>query len=95
MDGAGTGFPELSLLAPRNWRSVGSLGVRATTFSLSANAFSRSSNAFSRVSSSAFRWASCCSAAASCFWQEQTIAKGISIERTKSFISEIVFLVFR
>jgi hypothetical protein len=30
------------------------------------------------------------------FWQEQTIAKGISIERTKSFfISETVFFVFR
>ena len=30
------------------------------------------------------------------FWQEQTIAKGISIERIKSFfISEVVFVVFR
>ena len=85
-------FEEASFLRARNWASAGISAARAIVLSFSANAFSRSSNAFSRVSSSIFRWASCCSAAASCFWQEQTIAKGMSIERAKSFfISEVVF----
>src|SRR5438094_10220204 len=66
-------------------------------FSLSANAFSLSSNAFSRASSSVFRLASCRSAAESCFWQEQIIAKEMSIVRVKSFliIRSKLQLVFR
>ena len=60
------------------------LGFTAS-FSRAANAFSLSSNAFSRASKSAFRWASCCSAVESCFWHEQTSAKGISNERKNNF----------
>ncbi len=90
----GDGFPELSLLGARDC-GVG-ISALATTFSLSANAFSLSSNAFSRASSSAFRWVSRCSAVESCFWQEQTIAKGMSTDRTKKFfISEVTAFGFR
>ena len=53
-------------------------------------ALSRASNAFSRASSSVFRWASCCSAVESCFWHEQTSAKGISNDRTKTFFISAV-----
>ena len=71
----------------RDWKIV---RVLAMAFSLSANAFSLSSNAFSRASSSAFRWASCPSAAESCFWQEQIIAREMSTESTNIlFISGV------
>jgi hypothetical protein len=62
--------------------SASARSLSFNTVSFKANSFSLSSNAFWRASSSVLR---CRSAAESCFWQEQIIAKEMSIERVKSF----------
>lgn len=66
--------------------------VFAVAFSLSAKALSLASNVFSfslkavaRASNSLFRCASCASAAESCLWQEQIIAKEMRIETRNIF----------
>jgi hypothetical protein len=61
------------------------ISLSANAFSLASNVLSLSFKAVSRASNSLFRSVSCASAAESCLWQEQIVAKQASVERRNIF----------